>query len=178
MKNIFIVFIFGLILSGCSASWHVQRAKQLDPDIFNTKLETKIVNIKVPLDTTLKFHLKDKLYLDTLIDIRYIEKVVNNKINILPSFDTVIKQNNGLTAKIWMNEGQLYANLELDSIFYYNLKDSIRAEIKQEKEITTIITKKERTFKDWFKITLFVVVFIIAILLIGGFIKFVKWINK
>ena len=114
------------------------------------------------------------MYIDTVPKIVYQE--IENR--ILPSFDTIIKSKNGLSAKIWMQQGKLYANLELDSIFYMNLKDSIRAEIEQQEVQTTIITKEERSVKDWLKIGLIILISVLGLILVGWVIKFVKWINQ
>lgn len=60
MKRILIAFLAIILLSSCSARWHVKKAMKLDPSIFVTKIDTirDTVYIEVAsIDTVFKYNM-------------------------------------------------------------------------------------------------------------------------
>jgi hypothetical protein len=70
MKRILIALLALILLSGCSASWHVKRATRLDPTIFSldsiVKIDTFIYEIP-------KVH--ETVRYDTLIEIQAVDPI-------------------------------------------------------------------------------------------------------
>ena len=146
MRLFFIVVIFGLISSGCSSAWYIKKARQKCPECFETTIVKKDTTIKI--DTTFYIDFADYIELDTAPVIKYDTIYQNNVQYLQPSFDTIIKANEGLTAKIWLKKGRLGAKFDIDSTLIYRLQDSIK--ILQKTEHKTEIIQKETNFKQYF----------------------------
>jgi hypothetical protein len=144
MRHTLIIAI-ALLLSSCSAQWHLKRAIELDPNIIKSKFTTLTEVHK--RDTLMWFSKtlllpmpKDTVKMDTLV-------LPDTK----PSFNPVIKKQGIITAKIWMEKGRLKTIISLDSTLIYNLRDSIRlkdAIIERQTTINkenTIVIEKHQT---------------------------------
>lgn len=163
MRVFFIIIVLGL-LSGCSSGWYIKKARQKCPECFETSIVIKDTIIKI--DTTFLLDFSDYVEVDTMPVIKY-DTILKNKVHYLqPSFDTIIKVNDGLTAKIWMKKGRLGANFKVDSGLIYRLQDSIK--ILQKTEHKTEIIQKEAGIKQYF---IYIGVILVLILLIFIFKK-------
>ena len=178
MKNFFIVVFLGLVLGSCSvsqrASWHVQRAERLDPTIFKRDTITKLVPYFFYLDTNIKFQLKDNYNFKATPNIVYETDTIENEVKILPSFDTIVRNQRGLTAKIWMNQGELFANLSIDSVFYKHVEDSIRAEIEQNEIQTTVTIEKQISWLKWLKWLKIALISLVSLVILVLIVKILK----
>ncbi len=158
---IFVLFVF----SGCSASWHIKRAEQIEPGIFKPTIEYRDTIIK--LDTLISIDFSDFMDIDTTPNIVYETEYIDKVVKIYASFDTIIRQQNGLTAKIWMKRGVLGAKFDVDSSYIFHLEDSIKG---LNKIITnTVIIENKATFKDYFKevgIIVGLILFIVLLIVI------------
>ena len=126
MNRFFIIIILGLVLGSCSANWHIRKAEQKCPECFKSKTLIEYRDTTIHIDTTFLLKFNDSLFIDTVPIITYEKEYVNKIVKILPTFDTIISQNNGLTAKICMNKGKLGASFNVDSSYIFQLKDSIK----------------------------------------------------
>lgn len=165
MRYYLVVFL--LIFSGCSASWHIKRAETKEPGIFKTDIQIEYRDTIIHLDTIFTLDVSDFLEIDTLPNIVYEKEYIDKVLRIYPSFDTIIKSEKGLTAKIWMRKGVLKANFEVDSSLIFHLKDSIVILNKVITEKNTIKIEKETPFKQYF-------VYLIIILALGFLIVLFK----
>jgi hypothetical protein len=146
----YILISFLIIFSGCSAGWHIKRAEQKCPDCFKSEIKIEYRDTTIILDTLISVDFSDFLEFDTIPEIVYEKEYVNKLVKILPTFDTIIRQQNGLTAKIWMKKGILGANFEVDSTYIYHLQDSITILNQVITKTNTVKIEKEVTFKQYF----------------------------
>ena len=67
-KSYYILLV--IILSSCSASWHVKRANKLDPSLFEVKTEIQrdTVTLEVPV-------VKEVVRLDTLVELVQVDPI-------------------------------------------------------------------------------------------------------
>ena len=63
-----------ILLSGCSASWHVKRAMKLNPTLFKSKVEVVHDTLKVEVPKFL-----DRVKTDTLVEIIQVDPVTNTE---------------------------------------------------------------------------------------------------
>jgi len=159
-----LIILIALLLSSCSAQWHIKRAIELDPNIISLKLTTlKEVHKR---DTLMWF--SKTILLAMPHDTAKIDSVVFKDTSL--SFGPIVKKQGIVTLTVSMTNGVLHASASVDSTMIYNLRDSIR--IKNaiiEKQTTTIseskiiVEKQEsvlETVKQW------------ALIIISGFIVF------
>ena len=183
MKNsIFIIVILGLVLSGCSASFHVRKAKLKCPECF--ELDTTINEIVIKKDTV--------IYLDTNITIllpRDTASIDTTIKKLKPySFKPIYVENGVINMEISMNYGNLIVNSWLDSTMVYRYQDSILikdAIISNLREVIVeqgIVIKEKKTLIERFKSNLktikFVLIGLVLVIIIGIVIKFIRWIKK
>ncbi len=183
MKNIFfIVVILGLILSGCSASFHVRKAKQKCPECF--KLDTTINEVVIKKDTIIKIDTNITILLPR--DTASIDTTIKK---LKPySFKPIYIENGIINVEVSMNFGNLIVNSWLDSTMVYRYQDSIRikdAIIINLREVMinqNIIIKNQKglieRLKSNKKTIVSVLIGLIVILIIGIIIKFIRWIKK
>ena len=84
MKNIILLLTI-IIFSQCSASWHVNRAKRLDPSIFKFETITTIdtVYIEVPkIDTVFTYSFDTVVYWQDKIKVKYHYSTVDSLVFI------------------------------------------------------------------------------------------------
>jgi len=146
MNKFFIIIILGLVIQGCSATWHINKALQKDPDIITTKTIIRNVRQKIAIDTVIHIPVKDFLFFADMPDILYDTVFIDKKIKLLPSFDTIVKDTSGTTVKIWMKKGRLFAEINTDKSIEYHLKDSINILNKIIENNTVIKTEKKPKF--------------------------------
>lgn len=72
--RLFICVLSVLILTGCKASWHVKRAKKLDPTLFETSIEIERDTVKVEVPTVV-----EKIKRDTLVQVVNIDPITKYK---------------------------------------------------------------------------------------------------
>ena len=165
----YILILFLLIFSGCSASWHIKRAEQKEPGIFKPTVKIEYKPVYIPIDTNINIDFSDFLDIDTTPNIVYKTEYIDKKIKIYPSFDTIINVNRGLTAKFWMNNGRFGARFEIDSSYIFHLQDSIRMLNKEITNTNTLKIEKEATFKQYFiagVVLVFLVLFVMILMAI------------
>ena len=163
MKRNVLYLMILIMLSGCSANWHLTTAMKKDPDIIKSEKTIEWIKSKIGIDTTLRVPIKDILTLDTVPVIRYEKEYINEKEYIYPSFDTIVDRSNGLTAKIWMFKGKLGYEFEIDSTATVQLKDSIEALNKVITDKTVVKIKEKGVFRQYF---IYVIIILVIILLI------------
>jgi len=146
MNKFFIIIILGLIISGCSASWHIRKAEQKCPECFAQKILVEYRDTTINIDTTFLIEFKDYLTIDTVPVITYEKEYIDKIVKILPTFDTIIKDERGLTAKIWMKKGNLQAKFSIDSSYIFHLQDSIIILNKIITQTNTVKTEKKPQF--------------------------------
>ena len=176
MKNLTIIIVL-VILSSCSASWHVKRAKWKDPSLFEVKTET-IINI-TKRDTLIR--------LDTLISIVLPRDTVTIEklIPINRNFEKIVKKQGIITTEIEAVKGLLKVNSYLDSSFIYNLQTEIRIKnaiitnLKQVTKEQTITIEKQKSLIEGFKSNLkWILIVVCSVLVLGVGWKFWKWVSK
>jgi len=137
MKIIKIVILL-FFLSGCSASWHISRALEKDPEILVQAADTSTVEkivyrpVKVFVTDTIKVSVKsDTIIFDTLTKFE--------KLNIKPLF--LVSNDSIAHAKIWAVNGVLHAEIwaRLDTVIQW--QDSILYLQKEINRITEINRK-------------------------------------
>lgn len=179
MKKIAIYFVIILLISGCSASWHIKRAEWKEPELFNKKVDT-VINI-TKRDTT--------IYLDTLIsvilprDTVFIDTFLKK---LKPySFKPIYAKNGIINVKASMTKGVLNLSSYLDSALLYQFNDSIRiknAIISNLTEVTSeqdIIIRSQKTLIEGLKSNFkWILIAVVVIFLLGIGFKFYKWIKK
>jgi hypothetical protein len=143
------LFILLILFSSCSGSWHIQRAEKLCPECFKSEVQIEYKDSIIYRDTIIELSFNDFLELDTTPDIRYEKVYIDNKIKILPTFDTIITEVRGLDARIWMNKGNLGYRFTIDSTTYYQLKDSISVLNKIITQTNTVKIEKQTPFKEY-----------------------------
>ena len=74
MKRILTAFLSILLLSGCSASFHIKQAKRLDPSLFQTKTEIQRDTLIVEVPTVL-----ERVKIDTLVELVQVDPITNIK---------------------------------------------------------------------------------------------------
>lgn len=146
----YILILFLLIFSGCSAGWHIKRAEQKEPGLFKSEVQIEYRDTIIHLDTLINIDFTDFLEFDTVPDIVYEKVYIDKVLKLLPTFDTIIKTEKGLTAKIWMKKGVLNANFDVDSTYIYHLQDSISILNQVITKKNTVKIEKEATFKQYF----------------------------
>lgn len=67
-KTYFIVLL--LIISSCSASWHIKKAKKLDPSLFEVKTEIQrdTITLEVPV-------VRELVKIDTLVELVQVDPI-------------------------------------------------------------------------------------------------------
>jgi hypothetical protein len=137
MKIIKIVILL-FFLSGCSASWHISRALEKDPEILVQAADTSTVEkivyrpVKVFIKDSVKIYVKsDTIIFDTLTRFE--------KFNINPFF--LVSKDSISHAKIWAVNGVLHAEIwaKLDTVVIWH--DSILYLQKEINRITEINRK-------------------------------------
>lgn len=119
MKSILAVLIV-VVLSSCSAQWHLNRAVEKDPNIVkSTVLTLKEVHRR---DTLVVF--SKTVLLQMPHDTARIDSIVIKDTTI--SFGPIVKKQGIITLSVKMNMGRLIAFATVDSTMIYNLRDSIR----------------------------------------------------
>lgn len=73
MKHL-ITFLAIILLSGCSASWHVKKARKLDPTLFQTKTEIIHDTLKIEVPKVL-----DRVKIDTLVELVQVDPITNTE---------------------------------------------------------------------------------------------------
>ena len=146
MNKFFIIIILGLIISGCSASWHIRKAEQKCPECFAQKILVEYRDTTINIDTTFLIEFKDYLTIDTVPVITYEKEYIDKIVKILPTFDTIIKDERGLSAKIWMKKGKLQAKFNIDSSYIFRLQDSIIVLNKIITKTNTVKVEKKTQF--------------------------------
>lgn len=144
------LLILLILFSSCSGSWHIQRAEKLCPECFKSEIQIEYKDSIIYRDTIIELDFTDFLELDTTPDIRYEKVFIDNKIKILPTFDTIITEKRGLIANIWMNKGKLGYRFEVDSTTYYQLKDSISVLNRIITETNTVKIENKDGFRQYF----------------------------
>jgi len=182
MKKLTFYLIAILFLSSCSATWHVNRAKKIDPLCF--KYDTTINEIVFKLDTVIKIDTtilvllpRDTVRIDTVI--KELKRY---------SFKPIYAKNGIITAKVSMNNGILHVSSYLDSTIWYHYKDEILIRDALITKLKTINTKQTITIQKqdkslkWYQKVLnigkYVLIGVVALLLIAIVIKLIKWIKK
>jgi hypothetical protein len=159
MKKHFIVLILGLVLSGCSTSWHIKKAEQKCPECFESSLDTIINIIKkdtiIKIDTTILLDFSDYIEIDEPIKIR--DTIVKLKPFIS---DVITKTKEGVIVKIWVKNNRILANIDIDTSLRFHYKQQLRLKdaliqrhVEVIREKNTIIKEKTK-FLDWFKLGL------------------------
>lgn len=94
----YLIVLSVLVLSSCSASWHINRAEYKDPSLFEVKRDT-IIKIEkrdtiIHLDTLISIVLpNDKVIIDTTFK------------KLKPySFKPIYSENGIINVKVWMKE--------------------------------------------------------------------------
>lgn len=136
MKTI-LIGIIALLLSSCSAQWHMQRALEIDPSIVKSKLT--VLKETRKRDTLMFFHKTVILAMPS--DTARIDSVVFT--DIKPSFGPIVKKQGIVTISVEMIEGRLKAFATVDSTMIYDLRDSILLKDAIVDNLTTI--NKENT---------------------------------
>jgi hypothetical protein len=72
MKRILIAFLAIILLTGCSASHHIKRARKLDPSLFQARTEIERDTLIVEVPTVL-----ERVKIDTLVEIVQIDPITN-----------------------------------------------------------------------------------------------------
>jgi hypothetical protein len=178
MNRFFIIIILGSILSGCSANWHIQKAKKKCPDCFN--LDTTINEVVFKLDTIIK--LDTFIWIKLPTDTIKIDSIVFKEIK--PSFSKITKKNGIITTEVSMLKGELKVKSYLEDSIYYHYKDSVRIKNALIYELKTINIKQGITIQEqenkynnivkWLKL---IGAIIISMFIIGLLIKWSKWIK-
>lgn len=63
-----------ILLSGCSASWHIKKARKLDPTLFESKVEIVHDTLKIEVPKVL-----DRVKIDTLVELVQLEPITNTE---------------------------------------------------------------------------------------------------
>lgn len=74
-----------ILLSSCSASWHVKRALKKDPHVFKTDTVTLIdtITVEVPkVDTSFVYEFDTVEYIQESIKIKYFHDTLTNEVYI------------------------------------------------------------------------------------------------
>lgn len=172
MKKILKFVLIALLLNSCSASWHIKKAKEKQPELF--KADTTIETIIQKLDTV--------IYLDTNIIVQLPRDTVKIEklIPISRNFDKVTKRQGIITTEVEAIKGMLKVNSYLDSSFIYRLQDSIRiknAKITKLQKVSInqeITIQQQRTLIDWLKIILFSILGLIVIVIFLKLLSYIK----
>lgn len=180
MKKIVLGLILGLVISGCSSSWHIQKAKKICPECFD--MDTTIKEIVFKLDTVI--HLDTNILVLLPRDTVKIEKLIP----INRNFKKIIKKQGIITTEVEAIKGMLRINSYLDSSFIYNLqteirvKDAIIKELREVKIKQTVTIEKQKTELKWYQKAYswlrYALMFIAALLFVAIIIKVIKWIKK
>ena len=72
MKIIIAAFLAVLVLGSCSASWHVRKARKLDPTLFEQTITTTTDTVTIEVPTV-----REKIQIDTLIEIVQLDPITN-----------------------------------------------------------------------------------------------------
>lgn len=136
MKTI-LIGIIALLLSSCSAQWHLQRALEIDPTIIKS---TSIKLTEVHKRDTLIF-INRPVILAMPRDTARIDSTVFT--DIKPSFGPIVKKQGIVTLTVEMIEGRLKAFATVDSTMIYDLKFQVRIKDAIIDRQTTVI--KENT---------------------------------
>ena len=182
MKKYFFILILGLIISGCSSSYHIKKAKNICPECF--KQDTSITELVFKRDTIIKIDTnilvllpRDTVFIDTTI--RKLKPY---------SFKPIYAKNGIINVKVFMTRGVLKVTSHLDSAMIYRFQDSIRVKdaiISNLKEVTieqSIVIKDKKTLiqrlKSNQKTLINTLIGVIILISVGIIIKFIKWIKK
>ncbi len=182
MRRLLFVFLLGLVLSGCSTTWHINKARDRCPECFTQ--DTTITEIVVKRDTVIRIDTniiillpRDTAKIDTMIK------------KLRPySFKPVYAKNGVINVEVSMTRGTLSVISHLDSTFIYRYRDSIRirnAIISNLRTVTTeqnIIIQKEKKAKERFKSLLlyakYVIVGLLLFIVVIIIMKLIKWLKK
>jgi len=163
MKRILTLFLAAILLSSCSASWHIKKAKNKCPECFSDSIIVEYKDSIIYRDTLINISFQDFLEVDTVPEIKYDTVFVDKVKKILPSFDTIILEKNGLKTNVSMFKGRLFVRTDVDSSYIFELKDSIKILNKETTKTETVIVKEKSTIKQIF---IYVVIALAIILLI------------
>jgi hypothetical protein len=174
-NKIFIVLVLGLMLSGCSSSWHIKKARKICPECF--EMDTTITELVIKKDTIIR--------LDTLIlvalppDTIKIDSLIFKTLK--PNIKPFTKKEGIITTKVEMIRGRLFVTSFLDSTYLYRLRESIRIKdaqitiLKKESVKQTVIIEKQNKLIKWVKI---VSVWLICSIVVAASIKLCMWVCK
>lgn len=73
MKHLITILAI-ILLSGCSASWHIKKARKLDPTLFQAKVEIVHDTLKIEVPKVL-----DRVKIDTLVELVQLDPVTNTE---------------------------------------------------------------------------------------------------
>ncbi len=179
VRNSFFILILGLILTGCSASYHIQKAERKCPSCFDR--DTTIVNQIIKRDTTIKIdtNIVIEFKVDTVIQETPIKKLKPY------SFKPVYHENGIINAEVWMKKGILSISSWLDSTMMYRLeaeitlKDAIIYELRQEVfENKITIIEKENALNRFKKYLKWIIIGLVSLLFLAVCFRVYKWANK
>ena len=74
IKRILTAFLAILLLTGCSASYHINKARKLDPSLFQTKTEIQRDTLIVEVPKIL-----ERVKIDTLVELVQVDPITNIK---------------------------------------------------------------------------------------------------
>ena len=169
MRYTIFYLVVMILLSSCSAGWHIKRAEWKDPGIFEPKTDTVIE--KVYSDTT--------IVIDTIISVTLPRDTVKID-SLVPitsdmSFDPILKKNGIITTRVEMIKGRLLVESYLDSTLLHRLqyeitiRDALITELTTINNQNTVIIEKKETLLNWIKwivlsiFVLFIIIFFIRL---------------
>jgi uncharacterized lipoprotein len=168
MKKIGVILFVVLILSGCSASWHIDRALKIDPDILETTYDTTLeVNVSFK-DTTV--FLEQAVKVEWISDTGHVQTDTVYECEDIPPIKAFSKDSSAM-AEAWVKDGRLNQKVWAKKDTVLILRDTATITVEMYDSLMTVVqentyTKKEKqSLLDWIKNGLALIGIILVIVL-------------
>ena len=169
MKKLLCFGIIALLITSCSANWHIKRAIQKDSSVFDSDVDIEYRDTIIYRDTTIQYEFMKSIEINAFPEISLENVYIDGSSQLLPSFEAITTEEEGFSLVVWMEKGQLKAIAEIDSTLIFQLQDSILLLNEIRTHTNTVQIKERCSFKDCF--IFLASLFIIACLVIVAFIK-------
>lgn len=174
-----LVWVLVLILSGCSASWHYQKAIEKNPELIKSTLDSlKSYHVEW-VDSTI--YIFRKIPLKVVSDTGHVVRPIYLRDSVYPEDTLTAHSSDGLAhASTWFKDGNqhLITYATIDTLI--NWRDSVEVRNKTIHEQTRIIEQREveikekETFIQKLKRILLIVASVAGVLLLIGVFIFGK----
>lgn len=142
----YLVIILSIIMTGCSAQWHLNKALKKDPKIIDTKADT-VINKQVTFSDTV-IQVEKQVKFKVLSDTVTVDSIVIKEVNQTIEPFEIVSNDSIAHARVSIYKGKLNIKVwaVLDTLVYY--KDSIRLKNKTIENQKTVIQENKATIKE------------------------------